>query len=52
MAVDKDAVLAELLQALEWIANTNGGTTTDRNLAMKRIARDALAKAKQDLVNS
>lgn len=36
----------ELLAALEKIANTNGGGTTDRNVAMKNIARAAVAKVK------
>lgn len=46
-AAAKDKLIAELVEALREISAMNGGTATNRALAMKMIASEALSRAKE-----
>lgn len=45
---DRETLIADLLKALREVESTNGGDPVDRNNRMKRTARKALAKAKDE----
>jgi len=48
-ATHREEAVRELVETLNEIAGMNGGTTTNRNLAMKMLARTALAKYQENV---